>query len=168
MPRGIQTNLGSTCAANQKISIRFLAGDFNMALTEVPKQLRSRGIKCDCVAWYLWKGDCAQTCTDADIDALSRRQPLGFDSCGIFYIGGTVEVITEWGLQPIDILAAVAGDRSLGWLLEYHGTNAPGQPWVCYRSKKHDEKARDKNLTERLNDLLTPSTNKQELDRTPS
>ena len=37
------------------LGINFLAGDFNMSLTEVPKQLRSRGITCDCVAWYPWQ-----------------------------------------------------------------------------------------------------------------
>ena len=80
----------------KRLGIHFLAGDFNMSLTEVPKQLRSRGITCDCVAWYPWKGDGAQTCNNAEISALSRGQPLGFDSCGIFYIGGRVEVITDW------------------------------------------------------------------------
>ena len=32
--------------------IQFVAGDFNMSLTEVPKQLGSRGLSCDCVAWF--------------------------------------------------------------------------------------------------------------------
>ena len=31
-------------------NIRLLAGDFNMSLTEVPNQLRRRGIVCDCAA----------------------------------------------------------------------------------------------------------------------
>ena len=39
----------------QEFGIKFVAGDFNMSLTEVPNQLRSRGIQCDCVAWYPWQ-----------------------------------------------------------------------------------------------------------------
>ena len=34
--------------------VKFLAGDFNMSLTEVVKRLKNRDIKCDCVAWYPW------------------------------------------------------------------------------------------------------------------
>ena len=37
------------------IGVHFMVGDFNMSLTEVPKELRSRGIEWDCVAWYLWQ-----------------------------------------------------------------------------------------------------------------
>ena len=35
----------------QTHNIQFVAGDFNMSLTETPKLLRSRGITCECVAW---------------------------------------------------------------------------------------------------------------------
>ena len=36
----------------RKFGINFIAGNFDMSLTEVPKQMRSRGILCDCAAWY--------------------------------------------------------------------------------------------------------------------
>ena len=34
--------------------VHFLAGDFNMSLTEVPKQLTKRWLLCDCIAWFSW------------------------------------------------------------------------------------------------------------------
>ena len=80
----------------QYFGIKFLAGDFNMSFTEVPKQLRSRGILCDCVAWYPWqrnKGPCGM---ETAVVGLSEQR-LGFDSCGIFYIGGRVEITRPWG-----------------------------------------------------------------------
>ena len=142
-------------------SIQFLAGDFNMSFTEVPKQLRNRGILCDCVAWYPWQqaGD-----TRAAVAAASEQR-LGFDSCGIFCIGGSVQVSTPWSLQHIDILAAVAGDHPD--LDVYEGTNVPGQPWACYRSRTFNERPTDKDLKARLRDLLTPSTTTEELENIP-
>ena len=82
--------------------IQFVAGDFNMSLTEVPKQLRSRGLSCDCVAWFPWVHSSLRV----------HRQALGFDSMGIFYIGGIVEVSLPWSLVDIDKLTAVAEDDS--------------------------------------------------------
>ena len=35
--------------------VHFLAGDFNMSLTEVLVQLGQRNINCDCIAWYPWE-----------------------------------------------------------------------------------------------------------------
>jgi hypothetical protein len=69
-----------------------VAGDFNMSLTETPKQLRSCGIICECVAWYPWQRDDI-SCRNAAINAGISAHRLGFDSCGIFYIGGKVQVI---------------------------------------------------------------------------
>ena len=131
-----------------------MAGDFNMSLTEVPKQLRSRGIRCDCVAWYPWQLNRAR-------DGYNQR--LDFDSCGIFYIGGTAEVITTWGLNDIDRLTAVAGDELDPDLDVYGGSNFPGQPWHCYRSRRENETPADKNLEDRLRDRLAPSTTEAEL-----
>ena len=76
--------------------VQFVAGDFNMSLTEVPKQFRSRGLSCDCVAWYPWVHRTKRV----------HRQALGFDSMGIFYIGGIVEVSLPWRLEDIDTLTA--------------------------------------------------------------
>ena len=125
----------------RRYGIRFLAGDFIMFLTQVPNALRSRGIVCDCIAWYPWRHATTKV----------HDQPLGFDSCGIFYIGGDVQASVCWSLQHIDVLTAVADDmeqRSADAQCKpldvYHGTNHPGQHWGCYRSapfqERHDEK----------------------------
>ena len=115
----------------REFGIRFLAGDFNMSFTEVPKQLRSRGILCDCVAWYPW--------LHVGEESVSK---LGFDSCGIFYIGGGVEVSTPWSLKHIDDLTAVAGNDGSTNLDKYEGSNVPGQPWNSYRSKQSMRKTK--------------------------
>ena len=143
-----------------RFGIHFLAGDFNMSLTEVPKQLRRRGIKCDCVAWYPW-----QQAAVAD----PQSQRLGFDSMGIFYCGGQVEVKMPWNLGHVQILSAVT-DACHGaneHLDVYEGENVPGQPWHCYRSKAFNEKPSNKDLEARLRDLLTPSTKPEELAMLP-
>ena len=159
----------------QAHNIDFMAGDFNMSLTEVPKQLNKRGIKCDCVAWYPWRRD-AQGCglegAPGDFCALwqGSDQKLGFDSCGIFFIGGMVEVRMNWSFWHIETLAAVADDSlatavaNNGMELDvYRGANVPGQFWTAYRSTKYKESMEDKNLQDRLTDLLTPSTTWEEL-----
>ena len=48
-------------------------------------------------------------------------------------------------------------------LHEYDGDTTPGQPWHCYRSVKFEAKPDKKNLRERLEDLLTPSTTPADL-----
>ena len=124
----------------KKFGIQFLAGDFNMSLTEVCKQLRSREISCDCVAWYPWQRPKATVAGDDE-------QRLGIDSMGIFYIGqGSnryVEIRTTWTLRDIDDLTAVAGDNEK--LDTYAGENVPGQPWGKYRCGK--KKSKKKMLT---------------------
>ena len=99
-----------------------------MAFTEVIKQLRSRGIVSDCCAWYPWRHDTTTV----------HQQPLGFDSCGIFYIGGNVEVALPWSLENIDELTAVADDLKSSTLDVYNGQNHPGQHWAAYRTKKKE------------------------------
>ena len=141
--------------------VNFLAGDFNMSLTEVPGQLRSRGIQCDCVAWYPWKH------FNPPVPEEMRTTPaLGLDSCAIFYIGGTVQVKPEWGLGDVNMLSAIAitavADARLD---EYVGQNTPGQHWSCYRSEA--KKKGDRNLQDRLRDLLAPSTTQDALDLIP-
>jgi hypothetical protein len=147
-----------------KFGINFLAGDFNMSLTEVVKQLKTRGITCDCIAWYPWVHAAEPL----------HEQPLGFDSCGIFYIGGRVQVRLDWSLDHIDVLTAVAEEMPVEVAVHpefdpdtmqmrktldtYRGSNHPGQPWHCYRSKSFNEVPADKNLRDRLYDLLRPST----------
>ncbi len=136
----------------REFNVKFLAGDFNMAFTEVPNQLWSRGIKSDCCAWYPWRHDTKTV----------HQSSLGFDSCGIFYIGGTVEVALPWSLARIGELTAVADDLKSSSLDVYHGQNHPGQHWSAYRTKKNDPE-HEKCLTKRLEDLLTPSTAVAEL-----
>ena len=136
----------------QQWDVRFLAGDFNMSLTEVPKQLRSRGIQCDCVAWYPYMHD---------LGGLGRD--LGFDSCGIFYIGGAVKIKQPWSFDKIDALSSVEGNPMK--LDVYQGENTPGKDWHSYRSPALDGKKEEKNLRQRLHDLLELSTTAQELDR---
>jgi len=144
-----------------KYGIQFMAGDFNMSLTEVPKQLRSRGIKVDCVSWYPWLHTTKQL----------HDQPLGFDSCAIFYIGGNLEVRMPYDFREIPRLCAVAAEvhRKTGDdpLDEYEGQNHPGQHWSCYRSKGLKETEDEKDLMKRLRDLLIPSTSYQELQAIP-
>ena len=144
--------------------IQFLAGDFNMFLTQVPWALRNRGIECDCLAWYPWRHATARV----------HEQALGLDSCGIFYIGGNVQVSPCWSLEHIDVLTAVAGDmdqkcqeRQGKPLDVYEGQNLPGQHWAAYRSKSKDEGDDQKNLKARLEDLLRPSSTQAHLDLIP-
>ena len=146
----------------------FLAGDFNMSLTEVPKQLRSRGIECNCVAWYPWAQEGAVPDLEVGKNMLemAEKQRLGFDSCGIFYLQRVAEITTPWSLNHLDVLTAVAGSRPTG-LDAYHGQNTPGKHWICYRSHKHKEKQEHKNLEARLTDLLTLSITREELDSIP-
>ena len=113
----------------EKYGTKFLAGDFNMSFTEVVKQLRRRNIVCDCIAWYPWRHE----------DMLLHDQNLAFDSCGIFYIGGTVQVSLRWGLGDIPKLTTVAGELTAvaGEELDtYGGQNHPGQHWSAYRVKR--------------------------------
>ena len=133
--------------------VQFVAGDFNMSLTQVPVELRSRGIKCDCIAWYPWRHDTER----------KHEQALGLDSCGIFYIGGNIKATLNWGLEQLGDLTAVAEQMQESNLDVYHGAQHPGQFWTAYRSKGIKESDKDKNLEQRLVDLLTPTTTAIEL-----
>jgi len=145
----------------KKYGVNFVAGDFNMSLTEVRKQLHNRGLVVDCAAWYPWMHE-----TDG------HTQPLGWDSCGIFYIGGSVQVSMPWELKDIGILTAVADEIEQDCadndqhLDTYGGQNWPGQPWKCYRTKKKEDD-HQKSLEARLVDLLTPSTTVEQLAAIP-
>ena len=129
--------------------VKFLTGDFNMSLTEVCVQLRSRGVESDCIAWYPW--------LHAD---RTDAQPLGLDSCGMFYIGGSVEVRLDYSLLQLDILTTAVAGHMADHLHEYAGQNTPGQPWTAYQPKKKD-------LRCKLTDLLLPSTTAAELNQIP-
>ena len=142
--------------------VKFWCGDFNMSLTEVPKQLRSRGISADCCAWYPWK----HINPGVSVAENMRKSPsLGIDSMGIFYIGGTVEVTPSYGLKAVVDLTAVA-DSDDSDLHIYEGENTPGKHWSCYRSDA-TPKNRVHDLHQRLTDLLTPTSSQRELDAIP-
>jgi hypothetical protein len=98
-------------------------GDFNTSINDVPKQLRKRGIYCDCVPRYPWQ----QAANSAVAESTEQR--LGFDSRGIFFTGGRVQVYTPQVSFHLNIedLAAVADWEAEG-LDVYDGTNVPGQP----------------------------------------
>jgi hypothetical protein len=157
--------------------VQFLAGDFNMAFTTVVTQLRSRGLKIDCVAWYPWRHTTAEL----------HGQHLGFDSCGIFYIGGTVKVSMPWSLRDMETLVEIGNPApqsrqtlhavgDLKWMTNaiedsmldrYEGTNHPGQPWSAYRWKSFKEAKDEKNLQQQLEELLQPTSNMRDLDNMP-
>ena len=71
MWRGIYDEFWDRLVAKiRKFDIDIMAGDFNMALTRVIPELRSRGLICDCIAWYPWVHRTRKV----------HEQPLGFDS----------------------------------------------------------------------------------------
>ena len=112
--------------------VKWLAGDFNMALFHVIPMHSRRGLSVDCVTSYPWRHETKET----------HRQYLGVDSMAIFYIGGCVSVDLYWNLQDIPWLTAVAEEdpgecgfygQTKRVLHLYDGENCPGQPWGCYR-----------------------------------
>ena len=99
-------------------NIRFMSGDFNMALTKVVPELRSRGITADLCAWYPYFASNA-----------AHDQTLHLDSCAIFVIGGNAAVQMPWDERHMHTFAS--HDTSTG-LPIYDGAH-PGQSWKCYR-----------------------------------
>jgi endonuclease/exonuclease/phosphatase family metal-dependent hydrolase len=131
-----------------KYGIKFLTGDFNMSLTEVPFQLRKRGIHIDCVAWYPW-------CLSNSKNDIK----LGFDSCGIFYIGGMAGIRLQYHQFNIpNLISAVAEEFGEMKLDEYVKERHPGQPWTAYVSA-----AKGKTLREKLEGLLQPENDEIDL-----
>ena len=61
--------------------VKFLAGDFNMSLTQVVPQLKQSNLKVDTCIWYPWLYETKD----------SNGICLGMDSCAIFYVGGDVK-----------------------------------------------------------------------------
>ena len=150
--------------------IQFLCGDFNMSLTDVPKQLARRGLACDCVAWYPWKPRGAFP----DIKDPANTPFFGLDSCAIFYIGGTVSVKLHYGLEAFDRLSAVGYVNDDRILDEYTADNFPGQFWTSYRSTTTESDVRvpvdltnASCLRDKVKDLLNPSITKQCLTAMP-
>ena len=156
----------------KEFAVEILAGDFNMSLTRVVPELRSRGLEVDCVAWYPWLHS-----TERNVSS-----PFGFDSCGMFYIGGTVQVSPSYSLDHLvdltTVVSAVAAPPSLPpprltavaetlGLDTYEGQFPPSHYWKSYRSRAFLESDKDKDLTARLTEMLTPSTSQVYLDAIP-
>ena len=112
-PQVLVTYWDRLAALIYKYGCHFLLGDFNMSLTEVVPQLRSRGILVDCAAWYPWR----------HASEGLHGQHLAFDSTAIFYIGGAVQVKLEWGLAHLDILTAAVAEQVPSTLHVYGGFN---------------------------------------------
>ena len=133
--------------------VHFLAGDFSMSFTEVVKQLGDRGLIVDCVAWHPWQIEARATVAEH----------FGFDSCGIFFIGGKVEVKLDWDLQHLELFMQQGATGTVANLPSYPKKTYPGQKWTCFKSFNKKEPKQKKNLKERLTNLLTPSTTRKEL-----
>ena len=69
--------------------VNFLAGDFNMSLTEVVRQLKKRGLRIDTCSWYPWLHGSKH----------KRNICLGIASCVVFYIGGDVKREMPWAFE---------------------------------------------------------------------
>ena len=132
-----------------RYGINFLSGDFNMSLTEVTVQLRRRNVRIDCIAWYPWRHE---------VD--NAPDTLGFDSCGIFYIGGNAVVNPQYGLSDVGMLTSAVAGPIWRRLPAYKGPNYPGQRWTAY--KRDDETAEAK-----LTNLLQQSISLEALEAIP-
>ena len=71
-----------------------------MSMTKTVAELRSRGLKVDCVAWYPWVHKTMHM----------HNQPLGIDSCAILYIGGVVQATPLWSLEDVPQLTSGSDD----------------------------------------------------------
>ena len=79
-------------------SVRILAGDFNMSLWVVAREMRQRGLQITIAAAFAW----------AEPGASEAKS----DSCGIFLLGPATSTQLLWG--PGDFASAIADeDRSL-------------------------------------------------------
>jgi len=101
--------------AHKQFGLHFLMGDFNMNVTDVPRQLRNRGICCDVVAWYPWK--------------TAEKGELAWDSCAIFWLRGDCEARMEWDYWDTKPLweGETQTLRPSEWLSEYPQENGPGK-----------------------------------------
>ena len=126
--------------------IQLFAGDFNMSLTQVIDRLRSRGILCDCIAWYPYR-----------ITKSKKQKPdIGHDSCGIFYVGGNVSVRLDPPIEELLTADATAVADNIGAGIDiYEDPVYPGQHWSCYQPKQRTCPEHLKCLTQRSTPLET-------------
>ena len=108
-------------------NVKFWCGDFNTSLTEVPKQLRSRGIHADCCAWYPLKHINLGLSV---VEDMRNSNSIGIDSLAIFYIGSNARIEPQYSLKDVPDLISAAANM----LHVYEGENVPGKHWSCYRS----------------------------------
>ena len=79
-------------------SVKILAGDFNMSLTQVPIEINKRGVFVTCAAWTPW-----WMANAAAVAEFARKSPpIGVDSCGIFMVdqAHNIEVSVQWDQLP--------------------------------------------------------------------
>ena len=87
---------------------------------------------------------------------------IGWDSCGIWHIGGYVHCLPVWGFSDVDFMLEFPADAvetdDKRTVLSCEGqagsSNFPGQPWNIYRSKGANG---PKTCKERLTELLEPT-----------
>ena len=137
-----------------------------MCLPYSPSEFSSRGLKCDCLAWYPWELGRNYP------EATKYAQQLGFDSMAVCWIGGDVEGRLNW--PHIDRLSAAGRVTRItsDWdeTLDTYDVEGslPGQPWQRCRAKRTSyktESAVDKHLVTTLEDLLRPTSTLEELEK---
>ena len=151
-----------TAALIRDHNVQIFAGDFNMGMLHVPKELSCRGLKCDCIAYYPWA-------MGRGVPATNFPHRLGLDSMAFFYIGGEVEARVNWPLSHIERLKSAGKSNVVSdWGVDLDTYEAqgkwPGQPWQCFKCKRTvKESATDKDLAKSLKEFLTPTTPTDEL-----
>ena len=99
--------------------IRFMSGDFNMALPRVLLELRSRGVLADLCAWYPYWNKMG-------------LEKFNMDSCAIFVIGGNAHAEPKWTEEDIHVFSSP--QTASTQLPTFDGPH-PGQSWVSYTPK---------------------------------
>ena len=135
-----------------------------MAAGNVRQEFSSRGLACDCIAWYPWR-------LGPDYPKpFNYSQRLGFDSMMFLYLGGDVEAQINWPFSHIDRLTevgmATGATSDFGETLDTYDVEGslPGQHWSAYRSTRtRKEKATEKHLATLLTKLLEPTVTVDEL-----
>ena len=95
---------------------------------------------------------------------------IGWDSCGIWHIGGYVHCLPVWGFSDVDFMLEFPADAvetdDKRTVLSFEGqagsSNFPGQPWNIYRSKGENG---PKTCKERLTELLEPTHDEEYFEK---
>ena len=87
------------CSYIVKYKVRFLVGDFNLALWVVIPEMRARGMQINLLAWQPWKVEGAESGTS-----------VRCDTCGIFAIGGITSIKWSFDCSVLDVCAPERGN----------------------------------------------------------